>query len=199
MVKGYLTHFGIIFFLHVILLIWGQKTLQTHFSSSVVAKLGPGSLTLKIGETFPTPQVKKVTRVKSPKKNQEQVETQEIAETAQAPSNPAGNESGQGAVGTANPEVVSLYKAELRAQIDKNKYYPPLSRRLGQTGIVVVAFTLLEDGNIINVRIESPSRYERLNDSALEAVKKVERFRPIPKEVGQSSMDITVPLKFVTI
>lgn len=198
MAKGYLTHFSIVFLLHIVFLVWGQKTLQSDFSSSVVAKLGPGALTLKIGETFPVPEVKKVVRSKSLKKNPEK-EAEEVKEVAQAASNPAGLESGEGAVGTANPELISVYKAELRARIDKNKYYPPISRRLGQTGIVVVAFTLLEDGNIINVRIESPSRYERLNDSALEAVKKVERFKPIPKEIGQSSMDITVPLKFVTI
>jgi periplasmic protein TonB len=64
---------------------------------------------------------------------------------------------------------------------------------------VVVAFTLLHDGNIINIRIDKPSQYERLNASALEAVRKVERFKPIPKEVGEAKMDIKVPVKFVTI
>ena len=74
-----------------------------------------------------------------------------------------------------------------------------MSRRLGQTGTVVIAFTLLEDGNIVDIRIEKPSQYERLNVSALDAVKKVERFKPIPKEVGEIRMDIKVPVKFVTI
>lgn len=95
--------------------------------------------------------------------------------------------------------VMDVYKAELRATIDKNKYYPTMSRRLGQTGTVVIAFTLLEDGNIVDIRIEKPSQYERLNVSALDAVKKVERFKPIPKEVGEIRMDIKVPVKFVTI
>ena len=74
-----------------------------------------------------------------------------------------------------------------------------MSRRLGQTGTVVIAFTLLEDGNIVNVRIDKPSQFERLNVSALDAVKKVERFKPIPKEAGDNKMDIKVPVKFVTI
>ena len=95
--------------------------------------------------------------------------------------------------------AMDVYKAELRATIEKNKYYPTMSRRLGQTGTVVIAFTLLEDGNIVDVRIEKPSQYERLNVSALDAVKKVERFKPIPKEVGEIRMDIKVPVKFVTI
>ena len=83
--------------------------------------------------------------------------------------------------------------------IDKNKSYPALSKRLGQTGIVVVAFTLLKDGHIIDVRLDKPSRYERLNFSAIDAVKKVERFKPIPNEIGELKMDIKVPVKFVTI
>lgn len=95
--------------------------------------------------------------------------------------------------------VRDLYIAELRAKIDQNKYYPPMSRRLGQTGTVVIAFTLLEDGNIVDVRIHKPSQFERLNVSALDAVKKVERFKPIPKETGDNKIDIKVPVKFVTI
>ena len=98
-----------------------------------------------------------------------------------------------------NFSIKDVYKAELRATIEKNKHYPTMSRRLGQTGTVVIAFTLLEDGNIVDVRIEKPSQYERLNASALNAVKKVERFKPIPKEVGENKMDIKVPVKFVTI
>ena len=99
----------------------------------------------------------------------------------------------------ANANALESYKAELRAMIDRNKYYPVISKRLGQTGTVVVAFTLLEDGNIIDVRIDRPSRFDRLNLSALDAVKKVERFKPIPKEFGGPKMDVKVPVTFVTI
>lgn len=74
-----------------------------------------------------------------------------------------------------------------------------MSQRLGQTGLVVVAFTLLEDGHIIDVRIDTPSRFERLNASALEAVKKADHFRPIPKELGETKLEIKIPIKFSTL
>jgi TonB family protein len=99
--------------------------------------------------------------------------------------------------GTKDPRTI--YKAELRSRIDKNKFYPLMSRRLGQTGVVVVAFTLLEDGTITDVRVESPSSHEPLNDSALEAVKKVGRFKPIPKEFQQAKIDMSIPVNFLTI
>jgi len=93
----------------------------------------------------------------------------------------------------------SQFKAELRAEIEKNKFYPTVSRRLGQMGVVEVAFTLLDDGHIINVRLSRASFFERLNQSALEAVKKVHKFKPIPREWGENKMDLVVSLKFVTI
>ena len=112
----------------------------------------------------------------------------------------AGGMAGSGSLsGMAQADLRTLFHTELRARIEANKSYPAMSRRLGHTGLVVVAFTLLEDGNIINLRIEKPSPYDRLNESALEAVKKVQKFRPIPKELGEAKMDIKVPVKFVTI
>jgi outer membrane biosynthesis protein TonB len=38
-----------------------------------------------------------------------------------------------------------------------------------------------------------------LNESALDAVRRVHKFRPIPSEWGEDKMDIRVPLKFLTI
>lgn len=99
----------------------------------------------------------------------------------------------------AKANIKSIFKAELRAEIEKNKSYPSISRRLGHTGTVVVSFTLQEDGHIIDVRLDTPSPFDRLNESAMEAVKKVQKFKPIPQELGEEEMDIKVPVNFITI
>lgn len=155
----------------------------------------------------PTP-VKKKSAVVVP------AEAQEVVAASPANANPNGNGvagnastsgfgNSEGSIyGTAKnglTDVRSLYRAELRAQIEKHKMYPALAKRLGQQGTVVVAFTLLEDGKIKDVKIDQASRYENLNASALEAVKKVQKFKPIPKEIGESSMEIKVPINFKTI
>lgn len=193
----------------------------------MIPKLGNGIMKMKVAaglflphsapKPAPQPVVKKVVTTKPTAKPA--VKPVEVSKpvTASAPqdSNPTADTTSQGSVdgtggrtdgfafgsgnGKGKYNILDLYKAELRAKIDKNKYYPTMSRRLGQTGTVVVAFTLLEDGNIVNVRIDKPSQFERLNVSALDAVKKVERFKPIPKEAGDNKMDIKVPVKFVTI
>jgi protein TonB len=89
-----------------------------------------------------------------------------------------------------------IYIAEIRSKIEANKSYPLISRRMGQTGIVIVAFTLLKDGSIMDLHVHKSSRFDRLDASAVEAVRKVGRFNPIPSEVGESQMDINVPVKF---
>jgi protein TonB len=161
----------------------GPGVLKLQIASQVM-KVAPKNIEKKIFSKKQTPSTKPKTEVDA-----------HIAK--ETPVMAMGSEFGNSVDGKS--DLLSVYKAELRAMIDRNKYYPTMSRRLGQTGTVVVAFTLLEDGHIIDVRIDSPSRYDRLNESALDAVKKVERFKPIPKEIGEARMDLKIPVKFVTI
>lgn len=224
MSKSILTHFITVLVLHVALIFTGWKTVSTDLAKNNVPKLGNGgaiSMTLggpvrsiplspvirkvekKVVTNKPTVKVSEKLVTAAPKVEATPAQVSAVegsgGGTPGTGGSPNGHEFGSGDHGTGKFDAVSLYKAELRARIDKNKSYPPMSKRLGQTGIVVVAFTLLEDGNIINIRLDKPSRYERLNDSALDAVKKVVRFKPIPKEVGENKLDVKVPLKFVTI
>lgn len=225
MSKSILTYFLTVLVLHVVLIFTGWKTVPEAQKNNVPKLGNGGALNARIGgpvRAIPlSPIMRKVERkvvtnrpvvnvsdkIVAPTKKPIPEQVAELSSQVEGSGggvpgtggSPNGHEFGQGSHGTGKFDAVSLYKAELRARIDQNKSYPPMSKRLGQTGVVVVAFTLLEDGNIINIRIDKPSRYERLNDSALDAVKKVVRFKPIPKEVGEGKLDVKVPLKFVTI
>lgn len=200
MSKSYLPHLGTIFLIHALVLLGSWQISQSDY---VRAKIGSSVLKLQIATNVMMPsapvqkKVEKVLPVNPDKPKIAPVKEQKVVETKEAaPVESGGSEAGTDAKGST--DLADVYKAELRAMIDKNKYYPTMSKRLGQTGTVVVAFTLLKDGHIIDVRIDKPSRYERLNDSALDAVKKVERFKPIPNEIGETRMDIKVPVKFFT-
>lgn len=194
--------------LHGLLFFGTWQIVKTEEVQNLVPRYGNGVMKLKVSSglfmTTASPVKKKMSPMALPTPKVKEAITTHSQPTSAAASTDAtgGNPNGY-AFGTGNSNakfsVMDVYKAELRATIDKNKYYPTMSRRLGQTGTVVIAFTLLEDGNIVDIRIDKPSQYERLNVSALDAVKKVERFKPIPKEVGEIRMDIKVPVKFVTI
>lgn len=187
---------------------------QTETFRDQVQRLGNGAITLQmVGKSIvgnpavavqrkvetPTPVAKKVKA--APLQPSQTISSSST--TTGAVADASGYSSTAGSVyGTAKnglTDIKSIYRTELRAMIEKNKSYPTMSKRLGQTGTVVVQFTLLEDGKITDVKIEKASRYEQLNASALEAVKKVQRFKPIPKEFGESKMEIKVPVKFITI
>ncbi len=101
--------------------------------------------------------------------------------------------------GTRIADLKTLYQAELRAKIDANKFYPPISRRLGQQGTVVVSFTLSADGSITDIKLESPSEFGPLNKSALDAVKRIGKFKAIPKDLEMDEMRLKIPIRFVTL
>lgn len=193
--------------LHGLLFFGTWQIVKTEEVQKLVPKYGNGVMKLRVSSgllmTTATPE-KKISPKALPTPKVKETVTSEFQPipAVRSPEGTGGNPNGH-TFGAGNSSAkfsaMDIYKAELRAIIDKNKYYPTMSRRLGQTGTVVIAFTLLEDGNIVDIRIEKPSQYERLNVSALDAVKKVERFKPIPKEVGEIRMDIKVPVKFVTI
>lgn len=208
MSNRYLTHLVAAFFIHLLVLIGSFNIIQEQKLTSSLS-LGPSALKLRIAtraifQPATAPVAISVPRPSAlPRKVIVQGPTTKVLEETRLISPAASNSVPDistltGKVdGTADKKAI--FKAELRAEIEKNKTYPPMARRLGQTGTVVVAFTLLEDGHIIDVRLDKPSRFERLNESALEAVKSVHKFKPIPKEWGQAKMDFTLPVNYLTI
>lgn len=196
MTRHYWTHFSTIIFIHALILLGGWQfarnpELVSNAASSINATIVRIASATKALAPTPKPRP-------APSKT---------AKPLPAPQQPVAQEStpttapvAESGVSTAvRADMRSLFLGELRAKIEENKNYPMMSRRLGQTGIVEVAFTLTQDGHIINARIVSPSRYDRLNESALEAVKKVTRFKPIPSELKEEKMDVTIPVKFAIL
>ncbi|HLW56962.1 MAG TPA: energy transducer TonB [Bacteriovoracaceae bacterium] len=203
MQNQFLPHFLIVLGLHLSLLFGGMTFLKQQETLSSL-NISPNKLRLQIATQLkrsePKPQVKKVVSAKKTPVEKKAPEPEVKPEENKKISDEVVQETIISSADTqAIEDIRSLYKAQLRSKIEENKYYPPISRRLGQQGTVVVAFTLLKDGHIIDVKVDSPCQYERLNASALEAVRKVKRFMPIPSELGESRMDIKVPLKFFTI
>lgn len=74
--------------------------------------------------------------------------------------------------------------------------YPPLSRRLGETGRVVLRVELSEQGTVAAARVEKSSGFVRLDDAALTAVR---RWRcNAPTSNGQSVQAVALqPFHFV--
>ncbi len=70
--------------------------------------------------------------------------------------------------------------------------YPYIAREMGWEGTVKVAFTLLPDGSVENLRIVESSGYEVLDNTALETVLKASKEFP---KVGER-IDVIVPIEY---
>ncbi|TAN10944.1 MAG: energy transducer TonB [Burkholderiaceae bacterium] len=75
--------------------------------------------------------------------------------------------------------------------------YPPLSRRLGESGEVIVRVLIGTDGRAEKAQIDKSSGYERLDQAALETAR--DRWRYVPGTRGgvPEAMWFKIPIKFV--
>jgi protein TonB len=83
----------------------------------------------------------------------------------------------------------------VRSMLDSNKKYPLLSLQRRQEGTPVVEFTILGNGDVIDVKITS-SGYRLLDREAQRIILKSAPFPPIPKSLGKNRIDLRVPINF---
>lgn len=70
--------------------------------------------------------------------------------------------------------------AVIRQILQENISYPPLARRMGWEGRVLLAIRIGEDGSLKEVRVLESSGYELLDKNAVDTVKRVARLFPKP-------------------
>lgn len=111
-----------------------------------------------------------------------------------------GTSTGTGPLGHENGIEVGVrerYLHELRRVIANRKTYPSVSRRLGETGRVVVKFVVDRSGKIENLSLHTPSHHARLNDAAVKLVSQIDQFKPFPSGESAKSLSVEVPIDYV--
>ena len=92
--------------------------------------------------------------------------------------------------------IEDAYLSKIRSEIEKNKTYPKVAKRLNQTGKVYITFLVTKDGGIKNCRINKSSNFESLDEASLEVLMKIASFDAIPEELNKTSWEITVPIVY---
>jgi APA family basic amino acid/polyamine antiporter len=90
-----------------------------------------------------------------------------------------GGVPGGGVGGTSEP--IAARPADLamvRARIARTLTYPPRARRMGWEGRVALAFVLLAEGSVRDLRVAQTSGYSLLDDAAMAAVERASPFPP---------------------
>ena len=97
--------------------------------------------------------------------------------------------------GDRTNKIYQSYYGVVRSMLDSNKKYPLLSLQRRQEGTPIVEFTILQNGDVINVDITS-SGFRLLDREARKIVLKSAPFPPIPKSLGKKRIDLRVPINF---
>ncbi|WP_211364127.1 energy transducer TonB [Propionivibrio limicola] len=109
----------------------------------------------------------------------------------------SGKGTGGNAHGAAGGEGDSASSARFDADYLRNPPppYPPMSRRMGETGKVLLRVLVNADGSAANVELKTSSGSSRLDDSALRTVRK---WRFIPAKRGDTPVQssVVVPIIF---
>lgn len=106
----------------------------------------------------------------------------------------------------APAELAAPAKAEAEPAVELPKFgaaylnnpaptYPPMARRFGEQGRVLLKVLVSETGNAEKVQIENSSGYNKLDQAAIEAVKQW-TFIPAKRSNQAISAYVLVPIKF---
>lgn len=88
------------------------------------------------------------------------------------------------------------YLTELRAWIAQNQVYPQLSRRMKETGTVMVRFVIQKDGKLGPAEILKTSGHDRLDQAAQSLIAGLSKFKAFPKEIEVDSLPIELPIEY---
>jgi TonB family protein len=88
------------------------------------------------------------------------------------------------------------YRNRLRRIIGRAKKYPNVSRAKREEGQVVVRFNILRNGQVEKLGWLKKSPHEKLNQEALDAVKRSAPFAELPSEIPGAFLEIELPFKF---
>ena len=99
-----------------------------------------------------------------------------------------------------NPVIAQRIKHNyfdyLYEMINSHKVYPMIARKLEQTGVVKVGFLLLNDGEILHVKIVKSSGFIFLDNAAKEILVQLHKIKPIPKVLSRKPLQIVVPIDY---
>jgi TonB family protein len=128
-----------------------------------------------------------------------------VAEVPATVAGPIGNGGSLDGVANSNgnggsPDGVNTpqarYNTLLSSIINKHKHYPRMARALHHEGRVLIEVTLDKDGNLINLEIIEKASFDTLTKAAVQTIRNVGKFPPLPKELGKDVLTFKVPVDY---
>jgi periplasmic protein TonB len=146
------------------------------------------------------PEKDKVQKKETVEKVSEKTEEKEIIEktnkVVQTENTTQKNEELSPKINYQEKIFIDKYASKLREEINKNKNYPTMSKKLHEQGSVIISFRVLKSGKFTNIKVSISSDKERLDKAALNALFDTEEFEPFYKEINKEFLDFNLPIEF---
>jgi protein TonB len=98
--------------------------------------------------------------------------------------------------GNQRANELQRYTKIIKDKIANNILYPPLARRKGIEGVVLVGFLLTNNGLLRDIRLIEPSGYEILNRAAITTINSASPFLPFPESIDKKELWLKLALSF---
>ncbi|MGO8917381.1 MAG: energy transducer TonB, partial [Stellaceae bacterium] len=84
----------------------------------------------------------------------------------------------------------------LKRWLNKYKRYPEPAQKDKQQGQLVVSFTILRDGTVLDPRIEHSSGFPLLDAAALQMLRDASPVPPLPQSYRAPRVAVDLPVQF---
>ena len=93
-------------------------------------------------------------------------------------------------------ERISLWVKKINFQIKKIIKYPKIAKDRNQSGRVLISLSLRTNGNLEDINIESSSGFKSLDQSAINSIKKLNKFVSAPFEIKNKLFTFILPINY---
>lgn len=80
--------------------------------------------------------------------------------------------------------------------INAHKTYPAVARELQQEGVVKISFLLLNNGDILHIKVIKSSDFNSLDTAAKDILIHLHKIKPIPKSLSLKPLHVVVPIDY---
>jgi protein TonB len=93
--------------------------------------------------------------------------------------------------------LLKLYRSSVVKRTLKEVVYPKRAIKRNRQGAVILDVTVARSGKVMSINTAQEAKYSSLNDAAIDAVNKVEKYSAVPAGLDGESIIINVPVKFI--
>lgn len=96
----------------------------------------------------------------------------------------------------SQPKELQAALRALRDEVDKRHFYPSSARRLRQSGVVLMNFDILKNGELKNVQVRGRSSFSKLDESAFSLMSSIHKISErLPDHLDKIS--VILPISYI--